>query len=122
MIERQKHTCFALESREPIGIGGEGSRQDLDRNLASELPVARPKGLPPLGTRYGGRPRRFFRGLFPQFTLRVSDVTQPLPRVLLEAATQQMADRWRKRRRECLPVGLSFEDRRDRVRDRLPRK
>ena len=41
MVQRREHLRFALEAREAIGIGGEGVRQDLDRDVAIELRVAR---------------------------------------------------------------------------------
>ena len=41
MIERSQHLRFARESREPIHIGGERLRQDLDRHVAVELRVVR---------------------------------------------------------------------------------
>ena len=41
MIERGEHLRFALEPREPSGIARERLRQDLDRDLAIELGVAR---------------------------------------------------------------------------------
>src|SRR5262245_46836780 len=34
MIERGEQLRFALESRETIGIGGEGVRKDLERDVA----------------------------------------------------------------------------------------
>src|SRR5262245_35478924 len=41
MIERCEHLRFALEPGDAIGIGGERIGQDLDRDVASELRVAR---------------------------------------------------------------------------------
>ena len=41
MIERGEHAGFALEAGQPIGVGDEQRRQDLDRHIASELCVAR---------------------------------------------------------------------------------
>src|SRR5207237_10632217 len=41
MVERGRGARFALESRASIGIGGERLRQNLDRDVASELPVSR---------------------------------------------------------------------------------
>ena len=41
MIERRGGARFALESRASIGIGGERLRQNLDRDVASELRVSR---------------------------------------------------------------------------------
>ena len=41
MIERREHARFALEARQPIGVGDEGRRQDLDRDVAPQLRVAR---------------------------------------------------------------------------------
>ena len=34
MVQRGEHLRFALEPREPLGIGGERVRQDLDRDVA----------------------------------------------------------------------------------------
>jgi len=39
MVQRRKHPRFALETREAIGVGGERLRQDLDRDLATELRI-----------------------------------------------------------------------------------
>ena len=41
MIEGRKHARLAFEPRQPIGITGEELRQDLDRDIATELRVAR---------------------------------------------------------------------------------
>ena len=46
VIQRREDFRFALEPREPIGIGGERWRQDLDRDLALQLRVGRPIHLP----------------------------------------------------------------------------
>ena len=46
MIERREDFGFALEPREPIGIGGEQWRQDLDRDLPLQLRVGGPIHLP----------------------------------------------------------------------------
>ena len=40
MVERRQHLRFALEPREPFGIGGEQIRQDFDGDVAIELRVA----------------------------------------------------------------------------------
>jgi hypothetical protein len=40
MIQRGKDSRFALESREPFGIGGNRRREDLNRDLAEQLRVA----------------------------------------------------------------------------------
>ena len=40
MVERGEHLRFPLEARHPIAIEGNGSGQDLQRNVASELAVA----------------------------------------------------------------------------------
>ena len=40
MVQRREHSRFALEAREPVRVGGEGARQDLDRDVAPELAVA----------------------------------------------------------------------------------
>ena len=40
VVQRGEHLRFAFEAREPIGIEGEGFRQDLDRDFAIELRVA----------------------------------------------------------------------------------
>ena len=41
MVQRREHFRFALESREPIRVAGQGVWQDLDRDLAIQLRVAR---------------------------------------------------------------------------------
>ena len=41
MIQRREQARLALEAREPLGIGGERRRQDLDRDVAAEPGVAR---------------------------------------------------------------------------------
>ena len=41
VIERRQHLRFAREARQPLGIGGERLRQDLERDLAIEPRVAR---------------------------------------------------------------------------------
>jgi hypothetical protein len=46
VIQRREHFSFALKLREPIGVGCEGRRQDLDRNLALESRVGRPEYQP----------------------------------------------------------------------------
>jgi hypothetical protein len=45
VIQRREHFGFALKPREPIGVGCERRRQDLDRNLALESGVG-PPGIP----------------------------------------------------------------------------
>ena len=61
MIERGEHAGFALEAGQPIGVRGEQRRQDLDRDVASELRVARavdlahPAGAHQLHDRRTGR-------------------------------------------------------------------
>ena len=45
MIERREDFRLPLEPREPIGIGGEQRRQDLDRDLALQLGIGGPKHL-----------------------------------------------------------------------------
>ena len=47
MVQRGEHFCFALETREPIGVSCERGRQDLDRDLAFQLGVGRPIHLRP---------------------------------------------------------------------------
>ena len=42
MIQRREDFGFALKAREPIAIGRERRRQDLDRDLALQLRVGRP--------------------------------------------------------------------------------
>ena len=42
MVERAEHLRFAMESREPIGIGGEGVWQDFQRDISGELAVTGP--------------------------------------------------------------------------------
>ena len=46
MRQRRDRLRFALEPRERVGIGGDGLGQDLDRDVAIELPVPRPVHLP----------------------------------------------------------------------------
>jgi hypothetical protein len=41
VVERRQHPRFALEGRQPFGVGGDVLRQHLDRNVAPELGVAR---------------------------------------------------------------------------------
>ncbi len=41
VIERRQYARFALEACEPLRVGGEDAREDLDRNVASQLRVAR---------------------------------------------------------------------------------
>ena len=41
MVERREDFGFALEAREPVGVGRERRRQDLDRDLALQLRVGR---------------------------------------------------------------------------------
>ena len=40
MVQRGEHFGFALEARQPLGIGGDGRRQDLDGDVALQLGVA----------------------------------------------------------------------------------
>ena len=39
MIQRCQHPCFTLESRHSVGITGESSGQDFDRDLAAQLGI-----------------------------------------------------------------------------------
>ena len=41
MIQRGERLRFALEAREPVGIACEGVGQDLDRDIAIQLRIAR---------------------------------------------------------------------------------
>ena len=41
MIQRREGLGLALESRQALGVGGEGRRKDLDRDVAVEPPVVR---------------------------------------------------------------------------------
>ena len=41
MVERREQVRFALESRDAVGIGGEGTRKDLERYVAVEPGIAR---------------------------------------------------------------------------------
>ena len=41
MVERRENLRFALESRETVGIGREGIREDLERDVAIEPRIAR---------------------------------------------------------------------------------
>ena len=45
MIEGREHARFTLEPGEAVRIGSEGTRQDLNRDVASQLRVARPVDL-----------------------------------------------------------------------------
>ena len=45
MIERRENLGFAFEPREAIGIQFKGARQDLERDIAIQLGVARAKYL-----------------------------------------------------------------------------
>ena len=45
MIERRGRPCFLLEAAEPIGVGREERRQDLDGDVAPEARVAGAKDL-----------------------------------------------------------------------------
>ena len=54
MVERGQRRRLALESRESIGIGGHGLGQHLDRDVTTELRVARAIDLPhSAGTEHG---------------------------------------------------------------------
>jgi hypothetical protein len=39
VVDRRECPGFALESREAIGVGGKGLRQDLDRHIAGEFRI-----------------------------------------------------------------------------------
>jgi hypothetical protein len=55
VVQRREHLRFALEPRQPLGIGGQGRREELDRDVPPERRVVRlPEPLP-------CRPRRFSR-------------------------------------------------------------
>jgi hypothetical protein len=41
MVQRGQHARFELEAREAVGVGQEGVREDLDRDIAAEFRVAR---------------------------------------------------------------------------------
>ena len=56
------------------------------------------------------------------FDARVGDVVQPAVRILVQTPPQQLANRRRRVRRQRAPLGLAFENRRNRVRDGLARK
>ena len=45
MIERRKHTRFALEARQAVGVGAEAVRQDFDGDVTAEARVVRPIDL-----------------------------------------------------------------------------
>jgi hypothetical protein len=45
MIERGEHFGLTLEACEPVGVPGEGGRQDFDRDVALEIGVGRPIDL-----------------------------------------------------------------------------
>src|SRR6266550_3842511 len=40
VIERRQQLCFALETREAVGIGDKAVREDLERNLAVQVGIA----------------------------------------------------------------------------------
>jgi len=42
MRNRRHRTCLALEACDAVGIGGEGFRQDLDRDLAAQVRIVGP--------------------------------------------------------------------------------
>ena len=46
VVEGGEHLCLARESREPLGIGGERLRQDLQRDVALQSGVARAVDFP----------------------------------------------------------------------------
>ncbi len=41
MVQRREHVSLASEAREPIGIESHGGGQDLQRDIAIELRIAR---------------------------------------------------------------------------------
>ena len=45
VVERREELRFAVEARQPLRVGGEGLGQDLERDVAAELRVARPVDL-----------------------------------------------------------------------------
>ena len=45
MIQRRERLRFAREPRQPVGVAGEGVGQDLQRDIAIELRIARAKHL-----------------------------------------------------------------------------
>jgi hypothetical protein len=45
VIQRRQHPGFALEPREPFGIAREERRENLDRDLATQLRVPGPVDL-----------------------------------------------------------------------------
>ena len=67
--------------------------------------------------RGSNRRKRFF-----DFEPRVADVAQTAPGIFLETALEQSPDAHRRLRRQGGPIGLVFEDRRDRVGDSLAAK
>jgi hypothetical protein len=42
VIQRGEHLRFALETRHALGVCGEALRQDFERDVATQLRVARP--------------------------------------------------------------------------------
>jgi len=41
VVERREEPRLALEPREAVGVGGEGGREELERDVATEFGVAR---------------------------------------------------------------------------------
>ena len=54
MVERGEHLRFALEPGESFGVAGEGVRQDLDRDVAIQLGIARAIHLAHAAGPHGG--------------------------------------------------------------------
>jgi hypothetical protein len=53
---------------------------------------------------------------------RIGDVVQSSPDIFFQTTVQQPANCWRCRGRQCVPLGLAFEDSGDRVRHRVARE
>ena len=67
VVQAGEHLRFPLEPGEPVGVSGEGVRQDLQRDIAAELGVGGAIDLP-----------------HPAFTDQGGDVVMPQPRTDLE--------------------------------------
>ena len=46
MVQRGRRAGFLLEARQALGIGGEGRRQDLDGDIASQAGITRAIHVP----------------------------------------------------------------------------
>ena len=82
-------------------IIGEATQQALLGNDFSIINAV----LPRRSARVRGRRERL-----PNIEPRIADVTEPVPRILLEAAAEQPPDGRRGVRREEAEIGLAFQD------------